>query len=958
MKKFLLFGFLCLFAGKMPAQNNPLKVETYQLKNGLTIYLNEDHTMPMVHGMIIVKGGAKRDPKYATGIAHYFEHIMFKGTDKIGTINYTGEKPYLDSIRVLYDNLGKTKDEKQRLEIQKEINRISVKAADYAIPNEFNKILTDMGGKAINASTSHEWINYYNSFPSNQIEKWIEVYSERFIHPVFRLFQSELETVYEEKNMYEDNPMRLIFEKFYAQFYKNSPYGQQTVLGTTEHLKNPSLSKMEEYFNTYYVAKNMALILSGDFDPVKIKPLIEEKFGIWRSGEVPIDLAVNEAPFKGREVFKKRMTPIKVGVRGYRTIPKNHPDEIAFNVCANLLSNSSSTGLMDKLAADNKLLFAGLQNDNFTETGGSYVFFVPKIVGQSLKSAEKLTIKQFDRLRNGDFDDELLAAVKIEMKKQHERRLEDMRNRTYLIADAFVYGANWDDFLAIPSKIDKVSKADIMKIANTYFADNYLDFYSKMGFPKKDKIKKPPFKPIQPKNSDQKSDYAKKIAQMPIVEMTPKFIDFGKDVVCTQVNKGINVFTTPNPINNIFSISLVYGKGDFNDPMVDQAAMMFDNSNPAGMKYEDFKRKLQLLGCNLSGYADLNSCTINISGLDENLEASLKLINQYLKNISIEEKMLKPLAQNNKMELKFENKDVSSKGNALAEYAQYGNASKFLTRLSQKEIKGLKIKQLVDKMNEIIGYEYEVHYCGTKSAEDFTEIFKKCIETGTNLKPKTNVIERKRDVVSQNTIYFVDDKKALQSHIYFMVEGGVNDEQSLVKLDAFNDYTGGSMSSIIFQEIREFRSLAYGSNGWYNASFYRDKPGYFKGWLSTQADKTNEAVEVYSGLLTSLPQKPERIDAVRKNLTLSINANQSSPRYKSRSVSRWMAQGYTDDPRKTRYDKYLNVSFDDILDFYNTNLKGKPILITIVGDKKRIDLEKLKKFGTLKIIDKSEIFKK
>jgi zinc protease len=958
MRNLILIGAFLLFIGNLAAQNNPLKVESYQLKNGLTVYLNVDKTLPMVHGMVAVKGGAKRDPKDATGIAHYFEHILFKGTDKIGTIDYAKEKIYLDSISNLYDDLGKTKDKEGRLAIQKEINRISVKAADYAIPNELDKILNAMGGKAVNAGTGYESIVYYNSFPSNQIEKWLEVYSHRFINPVFRLFQSELETVYEEKNLYADDPMDTFFEKFSKEFYRTSPYGQQTILGTTDHLKNPSLSKMQQYFDTYYVAKNMALVLSGDFDPEKIKPIIDEKFGKWRSGEKPKDLVISEAPFKGRELVKKRLTPIKVGVRGYRTVPKNHPDELGLEICSNILSNNSSTGLLDKLYTDNKLMAAGLMNDIHAEVGGAYLFFVPKIIGQSLKKAEKEVENQLQKLRNGNFDDELLEGVKTELKKQYERWLEDMRWRTYAIADAFMYGVKWEDYLNAPKKIDKYTKDDVVKLANKYFGEDYLMFYSKMGFPKKDKIDKPPFKPVLPKNSEKKSEYAKNIEAMPVIDMAPRFINFEKDVICKKISQNIKAFVTPNPINNISSVRIEFGKGNFKDPMVSQAASLFANASPKDMKYEAFKRKLQLLGCSFYTYANRNSTTMNITGLEENLQASLKLINQFLKNINVEEKHLKKLAQNYRFDLKFEAKDVYTKGQALSQYALYGNDSRYLARLSVKEVKALKIEELVNKMNEITSYEYDVHYCGKMSADDFVQLFKNCIEIPTSLKPKTKYIEPERNKYSENTIVFLDDKKAIQSHIYFMMEGEVNDEESLIKKEAFNDYIGGGMASLIFQEIREFRSLAYGSNGRYLPSFYRNKPGYFKGWLSTQADKTVEAIEVYAGILKNLPKKPERIDEVRKNLTLSINASQPMLRYKSASVSRWMEQGYTEDPRIKRYDKYEKIEFDEIVDFYTKNLKGKPLVITIVGDSKRIDLDKLKQYGKLKVVKMSDVFKK
>jgi predicted Zn-dependent peptidase len=959
MKKMFILGFLSLFMCMAVAQNfDPLKVETYKLPNGLTVYLNQDNSMPTVQGMVVVKGGSKRDPKDATGIAHYFEHIMFKGTDKIGTINFDEEKVFLDSISALYDDLGKTTDKDKRLGIQQEINRISMKAAEYAIPNEVDKILSEMGGKGMNAGTGYEVIVYFNSFPSNQIEKWLEVYYERFRYPVFRLFQSELETVFEEKNMYEDSPFQLLMEQILAKSFKGTPYGDQTIIGTSEHLKNPSLSKMAEYFDTYYVANNMALVLSGDFDPEFVKPIIEQKYGAWRSGKTPEKLDIKPEPFKGRVTYKKRMTPIKVGVRAYHTISKNHPDEVGFDVCARLLSNNASSGLLDQLSTDNKLMFAGMENMLFEETGGSLIIIVPKIVGQSLRSAEKLVEAQIQRLRKGDFDDELLKAVKTEMIKSHEQNLEDMRWRAYSIADVFVYDQSWDEFLKTPEEIAKVTKEDIVKIANQYFGDNFMSFHSKMGFPKKDKVEKPPFKPVQPQNSEKKSEYAQSVENMPIVDMDPKFIDFEKDVIITEMGNGIKTYITPNTINRIFSITLAFGKGSYNDPLLPKAASMFYQASPTGMDYTTFRRKLQLLGASLSAYADMNTTFVSISGLEDNMEEILVLANQFLNNISLDQKRLKQLAQENKMQLKTEAKDVGSKGSAVGEFALYGKSSNFLARMSQKEIEKLTAGQVVEKMNEILGYQFDVHYCGTRDKDEFMTLFSKSMKIGENARSKMPIVEKERQVYNENTIYILDDKKALQSHIYIFVEGDVNPEKSHTKLEAFNDYMGGNMSSIIFQEIREFRSLAYGSSGRYNASFFFTKPGFFRGWLSTQSDKTVEAVEVFTSILDSMPQKPERIDQVRKNLTLSINASQPSFRQKSRTVARWISQGYKDDPRKARFEGYQNMTFDQIVDFYNANIKGRPWVIAIAGDMNRINMESLKKFGNVKVVKMDDVMKK
>ena len=938
-------------------QKYPLKVETFKLKNGLTVYLNEDHTIPMIHGMVVVKGGSKRDPADATGIAHYFEHIMFKGTDQLGTIDYATEKIYLDSIANLYNQLRATEDKKQRMEIQKEINRISIKAADYAIPNELDKALNEMGAKGVNAGTGYESIIYYNSFPANQIEKWIELYSHRFMHPVFRLFQSELETVYEEKNMYADDAMGLMFEEYLKNFYKGTPYAIP-IIGTTHDLKNPSLSKMQEYFDKYYVARNMALVLTGDFDNEKIKPLIEEKFGQWRSGEKPQPLDIKVEPFKGRELVSKRITPIKIGLLGYRTIPKNHPDELGMEVVSAMLTNDASTGLLDQLHNDNKLMFAGMFNDFHEELGGTIIFYVPKVIGQSLSKAEKLVLAQIEKLKKGDFDDELLKGVKIELKKQYEEDLEDMRWRAYAIADAFLYGISWKKYLSAPDEIEKITKNDVIKLADKYFTENYLAFYSKMGFPKKDKVDKPPFKPVLPKNTDKKSEYAKKLESMPVVDIKPRFIEFNKDVFINQINDKITLYTTPNPINNIFTVRLVFGKGDYKDPVTKQAVSSMEYAHPKNTDFKIFKQKLQLLGCSFYTLGSADRTSIIISGLEENLEASLKLINEMITGLAIDQKDLQKLAEDYKMELKYEAKDVLTKDYALWQYAIYGENSNFIDRLTLKQVKELKAQQLTDKLNNIFKYAYDIHYCGKKSPEEFINIYKKVVAPANNQENKIPRIEKPRKKYPENTIVFFNDKKSVQSQINIYIEGEVNDRASRISLSGFNKYLDGSMSSILFQEIREFRSLAYGVSGHYNPSFYFDKPGYFKGWLSTQNDKTPEAIDVYTGIIKNLPKKPERIGEIRKSLTISINANQPMFRYKSLNVANWREQGYTNDPRKERYDKYLTLTFDEIIDFYNKNLKGKPWVITIVGNEKRFNFDALKKYGKVEKITADKLFTK
>lgn len=171
----------------------------YKLDNGLTVILNEDHTRTEVFGYVVCKAGSKDDPADATGMAHYMEHLLFKGTETMGTTDWEKEKPHIDSIFVLYDQLGMTEDEEARKAIQLLINEQSVFANEYAIPNELDNILKELGSTGMNANTTADRTVYFNTFPPNQIERWIEVYAHRFQNAVFRSFQAELEVVYEEK---------------------------------------------------------------------------------------------------------------------------------------------------------------------------------------------------------------------------------------------------------------------------------------------------------------------------------------------------------------------------------------------------------------------------------------------------------------------------------------------------------------------------------------------------------------------------------------------------------------------------------------------------------------------------------------------------------------------------------------------------------------------------------------
>ena len=440
MKRFLLALAILLSVNIANAQ---LKVKTTKLDNGLKVVMCEDHSTPKAYGAVYVHAGSKNDPADATGMAHYFEHIMFKGTDKIGTINWEAEKVYLDSIDIMYDKLHETADVEARAAIQKKINELSIASTDYAIPNEVDVILTKMGGTGLNAGTAYDQTMYYNTFPANQIEKWMDVYAERFRYPVFRLFQSELETVYEEKNMYGDEPINAAKEYMFEQVFGEHPYGRP-IIGLTEHLKNPQTSKMREFFNTYYVANNMTLILVGDFNIDEIEPMVAEKFGTWRSGEIPAQPEYKLPEFKGQTIQDVRLTPIKMGILAWRGVKISDPDYLPLSIACSIFSNGE-TGIMDKEIIDGNIMASMLLPLSLEDYGANIIIYVPNLIGQSHEKAEDIVLASLEKLKNGEFSDELFEAIRVNMLQDRMRDTESLSSLSNLFLELEMRGMTYDE---------------------------------------------------------------------------------------------------------------------------------------------------------------------------------------------------------------------------------------------------------------------------------------------------------------------------------------------------------------------------------------------------------------------------------------------------------------------------------------------------------------------------------
>lgn len=951
--------FACCSYQSQAEDLNALKVKEYRLENGLTVWLNEDHSQPKVFGAVVVKAGAKDCPD--TGIAHYFEHMMFKGTDRIGTLDYESEKVLLDSIAMKYDELAMTEDTAARARLQKEINELSIRSSEYVIPNEFNRLINRFGGSGLNAATSYDATIYFNTFSPQYMVQWAEINSERLINPVFRLFQSELETVYEEKNMYGDFIGGQVMDTLMARYFGPHPYAYP-IIGSTKNLKNPRLTEMHKFFEDYYVASNMALILSSDFDAQQVMPILEKAFSRIRSGNAPKQEKVMLPPFNGRETMKVKFPIpfIKAMGLGFRGVSANHEDQVALNIAVNLLNNANGTGYLDKLMVEHKLMGALAINESMNEAGILAVAIMPKLLIQSYSSAEKMVWDEINRVKNGDFSDEMFNSLKLEQKRQYASSLENIDSRATVMMNLFSQGKSWNDYLNEVARIESITKEDVVRVAQKYFSNNYLCVTKSTGKYPKDNLPKPAFSPVVPRNADASSSYAKQLEKIPEQQVAPRIIDFEKDVKTSKLTPLVTLYTTPNPLNDIFTLNISYGIGALEQPELMQLTNYLQLLGTESLSFEQFRSRLQSIGSTLAFDVTPDAFVMKVTGFDNHIDETMELVGDFIRHAKADDKKLRQIVDDAKVSEKAFFKSGDNVASALLEQVKYGDQSRYLRKLSLSQIKKLKGKDLLAVYGKVRSVQCDLHYCGTLPVEKVIGTIRQHLPLERTTVASNSPYYRELKQYDRPTVFFIDMPDMAQSIVYGYVKGDpVDDKASRHASRLFSVYFGGDMSSLMFQEIREFRSFAYRTSGRYQLPNHAHKgtAGSFTAMLSTQSDKTLDALGVLDSLIREMPLKPERMEAVKQTLVNRINNDYPPFRNLSEKVASARMEGFDRDPAEEFLRDIATMDMQDISRFYREQISGRPVVYVIAGNRKHIDMKKLAEYGTIIKVKKKDIYK-
>lgn len=938
------------------ASQDPLKVRTYKLKNGLTVMISVNKSEPRLQTLIAVRAGSKNDPADHTGLAHYLEHLLFKGTDRYGTIDYAKEKVYLDQIENLYEKYNHTTDAAARKAIYHQIDSVSGIAAQYAIANEYDKMISSIGAKGTNAFTSFEQTVYENDIPSNQLDRWLEIESERFRNPVIRLFHTELETVYEEKNIGMDNEARKVAEATLAALFPHHPYGTQTTIGTVEHLKNPSIKAIKEYIQRYYVPNNMAIILAGDVDPDKAIAAIERTFGKMEPRPVPPFTFTPEQPITA-PIEKNVFGPDEESLQMTFRFPGAGTREEHLLELTDLLLAYKTAGFIDlNLKKQQKVQDAGSFPMVLKDYTVHYFTGKPR-EGQTLEQVRDLLLEQIEHVKKGEFDEATLKAVVRNMAVDQMRGFETNDNRAYTMLHAFTTGIDWNTVANHIQELAKFTKKDVVDFANKAYGNNYVIVYKRKGTDPETptKIEKPEITPISV-NREAQSEFVTNILNENAAEIKPHFIDYSKDISRATLKNDLPLYYLKNSENGTFSMYYVWDMGKNNNKKFPLAIRYLQFLGTDKLTSEQLSRKFFELGLEFEVAPMGDQLRISLSGLSDSFAEGVKILDDLMKNAQPNQQALSMLiASDLKSRANSKLNKQTILWDACRSYAMYGKKNAFTDRIPEADLKNLKAEEIVGIIHSLISYPHKVLYYGPMAKEAVAKVMNQFHQT-----PKTRTVippavEYPRQKIDEDVIYFVD-YDMLQAELIWVGNPTPYDPKNEPMAQIFNEYFGSGMSSVVFQTIRESKALAYATFGAYVTPQRKEDPFYALSYVGTQADKLSEAIPAMDELLQTMPRTDQSFDMARAALRNKLETERINRTDVLFSLLEAEKKGVDHDLRSDLYADLGTVSMDDLLRFHKDRFANHHYAICLLGSKSKLDMDLLRKRAKVVELTLTDIF--
>ncbi|MBQ0733214.1 M16 family metallopeptidase [Aquimarina celericrescens] len=933
--------------------NDPTGLRLYTLDNGLKVYLGKNEEEPKIQTLIAVKAGSTYDPADNTGLAHYLEHMVFKGTDEIGTLDFEKENKLIKEISDLYEQHKKETDPEKKKEIYKKIDEVSQEASKLSIANEYDKLVNSLGSEGTNAFTSNEQTVYVNKIPSNELNKWLTVESERFSQLVLRLFHTELEAVYEEFNRGQDSDGRKQYFAVLEGLFPTHPYGTQSTIGKSEHLKNPSMEAIHAYFDKYYVPNNMAVILVGDIDFDATIKKVNEAFGKYKKKEITYPEFPEEEPITApvkKEVYGPTAESVYVA---FRTDGFGSEEEKMVTLIDYMLANSQA-GLIDLNLNQQQKVQQASSFTNFNKDYGFHILFGMPKADQTLDEVKELLLNEIEKIKKGEFDDWLTDAVVNDLKLSRVRQFENASATAYAYLDAFIHFEDWKDRLTMLDEMKEITKQDIIDFANIHYGNNYVEVHKIKGEDKNIvKVENPGITPVE-LNRDKESEFIKEFKKLESQPLQPKFVDYKSAIKETKMANGIPISYIENETNDLFNLSIILDMGLDHDKKLSLAAGYLDYLGTDKYSPEELKKEFYKLGINYSVASSADRTQLSLSGLKENMDQGLVLLEHLVQNaVADQDTYNKYIQKIDKGRADGKTQKGNIMWNGLMSYGKYGENSRLRNIYTIAEMKAINPQELVDIVKDLLNYKQRIFYYG-KDIDEAIASLDKNHKVSADLKEypeKTAYVEKE----TGGNVYFVD-YDMVQSEMLFLAKGAEFDPKKLAASSLFNTYFGSGLSSIVFQEIRESKSLAYSAFSQYSNASEKGKSNYIYAYIGTQANKMPEAVDAMMDLMTNMPEAEQQFNQAKEATLKKIAAKRITKSNIFWSYENLKKRGIDYDNREEMYNTIKDMTLADLKTFFDQNIKGENYNVLVIGNKKDVDMKALSKLGVVREMDIDYLF--
>lgn len=928
--------------------DDPFGGRVYTLSNGMRLYLSRNDRQPRIQTYVAVRAGAADDPLESTGLAHYFEHMMFKGNHRIASLDWEKEKPLLDELEQLFEQHRKETDPAKRAEIYKKIDAVSLKAAEYS-NDEYWEIVKRLGATGTNAWTSFDETVYVNDIPASALEKFLRLESSRFQAIALRRFHTELETVYEEFNMMQDQDHRRAYFAAMELLFGKHPYGRH-VIGLPEHIKAPSMRDINTFFRERYTPDNMALILSGSLDYDKTAALAEQYFGKIPAAKAKVTDRAKRRASAGEPLKAVRKTELS-GHMAERLVmmyrfEATRENELMLKMISEILSNGKC-GILDKnLIIPQKVLSMQAGYSHLLDFS-MFAFVAQPREGQTLEELHALILGELEKLKNGDFPDWLPDAVINNARLGLATASENRGQAASLFVKSFIHDQSLADILNSVDESAQITKAQICAFAKKHFNDNYALVFKRSGEPSaRIHAEKPPITPIPVKNEP--SAFAREIYAMPsIPDPEPVFPDFGKELYRNGKH-----YAAKNTVNERFSLTYVFPKcGSLYDLKVPLAFSLIPYLSRGDMTPARFQEECYKLAADIDYSTDRFNAYITVSGLQRNFDAICKLIPSF-DSFRADEKAFEALKEDILKSRANARKDQWQVFHHASRFALYGTESLINHYLPEAELKKLSADDMVKLLSNFTQYQTEIFYYGP--ADPDSKVFPAIPGSKAGKNVDREHVKFRANPLKEDQVLLVDYPSA-QTIAFLVRVDAVNDPKPFTFEQVFGDYARLKF----WTELRERRAMAYSAGGYYsNPTIMLQDYSTSAIYVMTQPDKLPEAIPEMKKQLDNAPVEVPLFATARNSILSRIRNSRLLPESYYGAMLDMKRRGLNELVAATIYRELQSFTADMFQQEWEKRIRNRPTLLVVLGDLKRIDRKSLAPFGTIRTVTLEEIFRK